>query len=105
MSNYNKPNTDEEVTFSKQREPLKKEVPYWRKAKKYKSPDAPESVGWTTPRVFFLSRENGGKPFELECGRFLKNVVIEYEMYGELNEDRSNAILITHALSGDGVGS
>lgn len=91
----------EEKAFSTQRAPLKKEVPYWRKAKNYKLPDAPESVGWTRARAFFLSREKGNVPFQLECGRSLKNVVIEYEMYGELNEDKSNAILITHALSGD----
>ena len=98
MSEYQ---NNEEKAFSTQRAPLKKEVPYWRKAKKHKLPDAPESVGWTRARAFFLSREKGNVPFQLECGRSLKNVVIEYEMYGELNEDKSNAILITHALSGD----
>lgn len=48
-----------------------------------------------------LSREQGGKPFALECGMELRDVVIEYETYGTLNPDKSNAILITHALSGD----
>lgn len=73
----------------------------YKKRRRVKAPDCLNSVGWTRPKVFFLSKENGGKPFELECGKTLKNVVIEYEMYGSLNPDKTNAILITHALSGD----
>src|SRR3954466_6373744 len=37
----------------------------------------------------------------LDCGVTLKNVDVAYETYGELNADRSNAILILHAFSGD----
>ena len=37
----------------------------------------------------------------LENGEKFGPVTIAYETYGELNEDRSNAILILHALSGD----
>ena len=37
----------------------------------------------------------------LDCGRKLKNVVIRYETFGELNEAGSNAILVLHALTGD----
>jgi homoserine O-acetyltransferase/O-succinyltransferase len=37
----------------------------------------------------------------LDSGRVLEPVTIAYEMYGSLNQDRSNAILILHALSGD----
>ncbi|EDM24189.1 homoserine O-acetyltransferase MetX [Caminibacter mediatlanticus] len=40
------------------------------------------------------------KPLYLESGRILEPWQIIYETYGELNEDKSNAILITHALSG-----
>ncbi len=40
------------------------------------------------------------KPLYLESGRILEPWQIAYETYGELNEDKSNAILITHALSG-----
>lgn len=66
-----------------------------------KLPDDPASVGWTTPKYFFLCRENGDEPFKLECGVSLKDVVIEYETYGTLNADKSNAILIAHAYTGD----
>ncbi|MGI6294513.1 MAG: homoserine O-acetyltransferase MetX [Armatimonadota bacterium] len=38
---------------------------------------------------------------ELECGRRLGPVTIAYETYGELNKDKSNAILVIHALTGD----
>ena len=37
----------------------------------------------------------------LENGSTLGPVTLAYETYGELNPDRSNAVLVTHALSGD----
>ena len=37
----------------------------------------------------------------LDCGQKLGPVVLAYETYGALNKDKSNAILILHALSGD----
>ncbi len=37
----------------------------------------------------------------LDCGETLAPITLAYETYGELNEARSNAILILHALSGD----
>src|SRR5438067_11214747 len=38
---------------------------------------------------------------ELDCGTTLAPVEVAYETYGELNADRSNAILVLHAFSGD----
>jgi homoserine O-acetyltransferase/O-succinyltransferase len=38
---------------------------------------------------------------KLESGQKLSGVTLAYETYGELNKDKSNAILILHALSGD----
>jgi homoserine O-acetyltransferase/O-succinyltransferase len=37
----------------------------------------------------------------LENGEKLGPITVAYETYGEMNEDRSNAILILHALTGD----
>jgi homoserine O-acetyltransferase len=39
--------------------------------------------------------------FTLESGGKLGPITLAYETYGKLNEDRSNAILVFHALSGD----
>jgi homoserine O-acetyltransferase/O-succinyltransferase len=38
---------------------------------------------------------------ELDCGATLAPVDVAFETYGALNADRTNAILITHAFSGD----
>lgn len=38
---------------------------------------------------------------ELESGQRLEGVRLAYESWGELNADRSNAILVLHALTGD----
>lgn len=39
-------------------------------------------------------------PFRFYCGRELSPVTLEYETYGSLNDNKDNAILILHALSG-----
>ena len=53
------------------------------------------SVGLVAPRT-----QHFAEPIMLACGRELRGYDIVYETYGELNSDRSNAILICHALSG-----
>lgn len=40
-------------------------------------------------------------PLRLECGGELPGVRIAYETWGRLSEDRSNAVLVLHALTGD----
>jgi len=40
-------------------------------------------------------------PLDLENGDRLERLQVTYETWGELNEDRDNAVLICHALSGD----
>ena len=37
----------------------------------------------------------------LECGVTLKRLEVAYRTYGRLNADRSNAVLVCHALTGD----
>lgn len=41
------------------------------------------------------------KPLKLDCGVTLDKFDIAYETYGKLDESKSNAILVFHALSGD----
>src|SRR5713226_2958480 len=41
------------------------------------------------------------QPLKLDCGIDLSPFQIAYQTYGELNADRSNAILVCHALTGD----
>ena len=55
-----------------------------------------ETVFIVEPRDYKLT-----EPLPLECGRVLKDVTIRYETAGTLNADASNAVLVTHALSGD----
>ena len=38
---------------------------------------------------------------KLDCGKEINNFPIAYETYGELNSEKSNAILVFHALTGD----
>ncbi len=40
-------------------------------------------------------------PFNMKLGGVLPNVICAYETYGELNADKSNAVLVCHAISGD----
>ena len=57
------------------------------------------SVGRVRPETFSFGTADD--PLVLESGRTLAPVDIVYETYGKPNADRSNAILICHALSGD----
>ena len=69
------------------------------KIKKVDKPDSPDSVGWITPQRARLATAE--RPFQLDAGGELADVVVEYETYGELAPTRDNVILIAHALSGD----
>lgn len=57
------------------------------------------SVGLVTTKYFTFAEPPN--ELELDSGEKLGPITLAYETYGELNEDRSNAILICHALSGD----
>jgi homoserine O-acetyltransferase len=56
------------------------------------------SVG-IVQRQYFTFAED--EPMLLDSGETLGPITLAYETYGKLNETGSNAILITHALSGD----
>src|ERR1700712_3284697 len=48
-----------------------------------------------------LAAFGADQPLRLDCGIDLSPFQIAYQTYGQLNADRSNAILIFHALTGD----
>lgn len=56
---------------------------------------ASNSVGIVTPQYVHID-----KPLYLKSGTVLNSYNLVYETYGKLNPDRSNAVLICHALSG-----
>jgi len=57
------------------------------------------SVGIVEKKSFTFAKPPDEVP--LESGKKLGPITIAYETCGELNKDKSNAILICHALSGD----
>lgn len=57
------------------------------------------SVGVVKTQYFTF--DELGREFQLESGEGLKSITLAYETYGTLNPDKSNAILVAHALSGD----
>jgi homoserine O-acetyltransferase len=58
---------------------------------------APDSVGIVETQYFTFAED---QPFVLESGATLGPVTLAYQTYGTLNANRSNAVLILHALSG-----
>src|SRR5258708_28258219 len=54
----------------------------------------PRSVGPVVSHSAYFDQ-----PLPLACGRTLDAFELAYETYGELNDDRSNAVLICHALN------
>jgi homoserine O-acetyltransferase len=57
------------------------------------------SVG-IVEKKFYTFAEPPGEMM-LECGTKLGPITLAYETYGTLNEDKSNVVLVSHALSGD----
>lgn len=59
-------------------------------------PDPGESVNELVAMSRFMTVN---KPLVLQCGRKLSSYDLVYETYGALNADKSNAVLICHALN------
>lgn len=55
-----------------------------------------DSIGIVEPQS-----QNFETPLALECGIVLEKFTLAFETYGTLNADKSNALLICHALSGN----
>jgi len=60
------------------------------------SPAAP-----TAPLPGFRATFGADRPMRLDCGVELGPFTIAWQTYGQLNRERSNAILVCHALTGD----
>ena len=57
-----------------------------------------ESIGPVETQFYTFGTDDD--PFVLHCGTELTEVTLAYETYGTLDADRSNAILVFHALTG-----
>ncbi len=58
-----------------------------------------ENIGIVKTEYFTFAQPPN--ELKLECGQKLGPITLAYETYGQLNTDKSNAILVVHALSGD----
>ncbi|MEJ2376773.1 MAG: homoserine O-acetyltransferase [Pseudolabrys sp.] len=63
------------------------------------TPGAPHEAD--NPRDSLVARFETDKPLTLDAGVELSPFQIAYKTYGTLNAERSNAILVCHALTGD----
>jgi homoserine O-acetyltransferase len=60
-----------------------------------------EKAGIGRVETQYYTFASGSRGFTLENGEKLSPVTLAYETYGKLNTEKSNAILILHALTGD----
>lgn len=65
---------------------------------KLKSSFGPNYKTYEVGEIVILAQD---KPLKLENGQEISNFELAYQTYGTLNADKSNAILICHALTGD----
>ena len=54
-----------------------------------------------SPRDSLIARFGSDRPLKLDAGVSLSPFQIAYRTYGALNSERSNAVLVCHALTGD----
>ena len=66
------------------------------------APDEHSAAGFEAPEISHRTIQLGvDEPLRLDCGVELRDFPMAFETYGTLNESKSNAILVCHALSGD----
>lgn len=58
----------------------------------------PEYKDYAVGKVWKLAPE---EPLRLDCGADLAQFPLAFQTYGELNADKSNAVLVCHGLTGD----
>jgi homoserine O-acetyltransferase len=74
--------------------PARKLRGFFMAATKTRTQDLAHSVGNVVPQTAHFT-----EPLLLRCGRVLRDYELVYETYGTLNADRSNAVLVCHALN------
>src|SRR5271165_844452 len=63
------------------------------------APDAPREADF--PHDSLVAHFGSDKPLKLDAGVELSPFQIAYKTYGTLNSQRTNAVLVCHALTGD----
>ena len=56
---------------------------------------------WMNIKLENIKKLDVTKPLKLDCGKTIKDFPLAYETYGKLNNNKDNAILVFHALTGD----
>ena len=56
---------------------------------------------WMNVKIENIKKFNVTNPLNLDCGESIKDFPLAYETYGKLNDNKDNAILVFHALTGD----
>ena len=56
---------------------------------------------WMNRKIEDINKIIVTKSLKLDCGKTIKDFPIAYETYGKLNENKDNAVLVFHALTGD----
>ena len=56
---------------------------------------------WMNIKLENIKKLDVTKPLKLDCGKTIKDFPLAYETYGKLNDNKDNAILVFHALTGD----
>ena len=56
---------------------------------------------WMNVKIENIKKLDISKSLKLDCGKTITNFPLAYETYGKLNQNKDNAILVFHALTGD----